>query len=295
VDDERSGSRQFDEATAGPPSHDPEPRDTPIRLRGDELDLYSEFHRVLFRTVLRRVNASVDTVQDACSFAWVQFLREQPDRERNWKGWMVTTARREAWRLNAIEWNERESFDPDREPRTHGPDERYELRMRFEAALVELKKLPPPLQRVVLVRSQVWKGEEVAGVLGMRPDQVEPLLRAAAIQLAKVNENRHDRERPVASPRAARLRELEDEPPEWLTKVIGQCPHRSKSSAGVILSWRRAALAIDDYRRTTSYEHPREAIGFVPRDHDQKRAYIRAERAILRVASECERRHGVER
>ena len=156
----------------------------------------------------------------------------------------------------------------------------------------ELRKLPPALQRVVLIRSQVWKHEEVAEVMGIRPEQVDRLLRAAAIQLAEVNENRHDRERPVASPRAARLRELEDDPPEWVTKVIGRCPERSKSAAGVILAWRRAALAIEDYRCATGYDHPREAIGFVPRDHEQKRAYIRAERAILRVASERERRHG---
>ena len=60
----------------------------------------------------------------------------------------------------------------------------------------------------------------------------------------------------------------------------------------MILAWRRAGLAIDDYRRSSGFENPREAIGFVPRDHEQKRAYIRAERAILRVASERERRHG---
>ena len=89
------------------------------------------------------------------------------------------------------------------------------------------KRLPPELQRVVLIRSQVWKKEEVAEVMGIRPEQVDPLLRAAAIRLAEVNESRHDRERPVASPRAARLRELEDDPPHWLTTVIGRCPHRS--------------------------------------------------------------------
>ena len=33
----------------------------------------------------------------------------------------------------------------------------------------------------------------------------------------------------MASPRAARLRELEDEPPEWLTNAIGTRPGRSKS------------------------------------------------------------------
>jgi DNA-directed RNA polymerase specialized sigma24 family protein len=66
-----------------------------------------------------------------------------------------------------------------------------------------LKKLPPALQRVVIIRSQVWKQEEVAEVTGIRSGQVEPLLRAAAVQLAELNENRHDRERPVALPRGA--------------------------------------------------------------------------------------------
>ena len=91
---------------------------------------------------------------------------------------------------------------------------------RLDAALQELRKLPPALQRVVLIGSQVWKGE-VAEVLGIERDQVDGLLRDAAIQLAEVNEHRHDRDRPVASPRAARLRELEDDPPEWLSRVIG--------------------------------------------------------------------------
>lgn len=169
---------------------------------------------------------------------------------------------------------------------------RYEERIAFDAALQQLRKLPPALQRVVLIRSQVWKKEEVAEVMGIRPEQVEQLLRAAAVRLAEVNQERHNRDRPVASPRAARLRELEDEPPEWLSGAIGRCPLRSKSSAGVILAWRRAALAIDDYRQTSGYEHPREAIGFVPQDHQRKRAYILAERAISRVGEERERRKG---
>ena len=96
----------------------------------------------------------------------------------------------------------------------------------------------------------------------------------------------------MASPRAARLRELEQHPPEWLSTVIGTCPTRLKSSAGVILAWRRAALAIEDYGRITGYENSNEAIAFVPRDHRHKRAYIAAERAILRVGAERERRKG---
>ena len=108
------------------------------------------------------------------------------------------------------------------------PRDRYDERIRFDAALKELRKLPPALQRVVLIRSQVWKHEEVAEVMGIKPEQVDRLLRAAAIQLAAVNENRHERERPVASPRAARLREIEDDPPAWLTSASASArPARS--------------------------------------------------------------------
>jgi hypothetical protein len=55
------------------------------------------------RTVQRRTNAPWEMVDDACGFAWQQFMRHQPDRDRNWRGWLITTAEREAWRLHAIE------------------------------------------------------------------------------------------------------------------------------------------------------------------------------------------------
>jgi len=47
------------------------------------------------------VNTSPDIVDDACNFAWMEFMRCQPDRDRNWRSWLVTTAQREAWRLHA--------------------------------------------------------------------------------------------------------------------------------------------------------------------------------------------------
>jgi hypothetical protein len=42
--------------------------------------------------------ATDGVIDDACAFAWQQFLLEQPDRERAWRGWLVTTAEREVWR-----------------------------------------------------------------------------------------------------------------------------------------------------------------------------------------------------
>ena len=47
----------------------------PIRFRGDELDLYGEFHVELTKTVASRVHASWEVVEDSCSFAWVEFFR----------------------------------------------------------------------------------------------------------------------------------------------------------------------------------------------------------------------------
>ena len=176
--------------------------------------------------------ASPEIAADACAFAWVQFLREQPDREQNWQGWIHEGSARgvaaERDRVAASATSRWRWCGHRSDPR-----DRFDERVRFDAALQELKRLPPELQRVVLIRSQVWKQEDVAEVMGIKPDQVNGLLRAAAIQLAEVNEDRHERERPVASPRAARLRELEDEPPEWLSQgdralpasveVLGQC------------------------------------------------------------------------
>jgi DNA-directed RNA polymerase specialized sigma24 family protein len=256
-----------------------------------------EFHVELFRSIHRTVRSSLETTDDACAFAWLQFLREQPDRDQNWQGWLFRVAQREAWRLNALDWKERDHVDLDGKLVVQpDPRDRYDEHIRFDAALQELKKLPPALQRVVLIRSQVWKQEEVAEVMGIRPDQVEQLLRAAAVQLAEVNESRHDRERPVASPRAARLRELEDDPPAWLTSAIGRCPARSKSSAGVVLAWRRAALAIEDYRTISCHDSPTEAIGLAPSEPAARRAYARAQRAMGEVSNERERRHhGIER
>jgi hypothetical protein len=84
------------------------------------------------------------------------------------------------------------------------------------------------------------------------------------LKLRDVSERRIEALRPEASPRAARVRELEDHPPKWLTEAIGRAPGRNKSSSGVVLAWRRAALAIDDYRRAQGVERSGRGI-----DHRQ--------------------------
>jgi DNA-directed RNA polymerase specialized sigma24 family protein len=87
--------------------------------RGDEGELFAEFNDSLMRAVQRRVRTSRDNVEDACAIAWSTFLRRQPDRNRNWRGWLVTVAVREAIRLDRRDRDEVAILEPGEEPDAH--------------------------------------------------------------------------------------------------------------------------------------------------------------------------------
>jgi hypothetical protein len=88
----------------------------------------------------------------------------------------------------------------------------------------------------------------------------------------------------VANPRAARLHELEADPPGWLRGAIGRAPTINKGSSKAILAWRRAA--IDDYRNEHGWNHAELSIGPTPIDPAARRAHARAERAISEAREE---------
>jgi hypothetical protein len=168
----------------------------------------------------------------------------------------------------------------------------YEQRLEFRAALQELRKLPLETQQVVLIRSQVWKQGDVADVMGISRQRVATLSVDAALKVAELNEERHEKERLVALPRAARLRELEDAPPEWLRSAIGTRPGRAKSSGG---SCSRGGFGD---RRLPARLLPSLGDGRDRSDADRaaaRRCYQRAERAIAEVAVERECRSGISR
>ena len=175
------------------------------------------------------------------------------------------------------------------------PRDRHAEVLEFRAAIDELKKLPPLLQEVVVMNSQVHRHQDVADLMGLSRQRVAYLLVQAAQRVAQLNEERHDDERPVASPRAARLRELEEDPPEWLTNAVGRRPGRTKSDSSSVLAWRRAALVIDDFRHSHGYDSRTDAIGAIPIDPVARRSYQRAERAIADVAESRDRRKGISR
>lgn len=57
-----------------------QPRTEPHPARGDEADLFNSLYRDLERTVARRVRASHELIEDACQFAWLKLIDNQPRR-----------------------------------------------------------------------------------------------------------------------------------------------------------------------------------------------------------------------
>jgi hypothetical protein len=70
----------------------------PRMLRGDEAQLYHDHSAALRAAVRHFAHANDEVVDDACSFAWLQLLRHQPNRGTVF-AWLRTVAIREAWRI----------------------------------------------------------------------------------------------------------------------------------------------------------------------------------------------------
>ena len=219
------------------------------------------------------------TSKTRAPLAWLQFFKHQPSRDREWKGWLFRVAQREAYRVDTLERREAENIDRDgRVIEVPDPHDGQAERDEFIAAIQELRRLPPRLQRLVLLRSQVETQQDLAKHEGLTPGRVSFLL-AKVARLVDQRARRHERE--LTTPRrAARLRELEDDPPVWLTDAIGPRPGRARSSSSMVIAWRRTALMIDDYRRRVGYRSPTDAIGATPIDRDARRAHQRVERAV---------------
>ena len=273
------------EATAGETSADRD--ESPIRCRGDEPELYLAYNHVLNGLIRRDVGAAPEDVEDACQFAWIQFFRYPPDRDRNWRSWLYRTAQREASRLTAIRVRRSESTPtpaaavPPKSPPTHATGSTSGSSSYPRCR--KLSSLSIRMQQTVIVRSQVRKQIEVAKILGVTTARVSYLLRRASETLDEMATRRAERERPVASRRAARLRELEDNPPKWLMEAIGRAPSRNKTSAYAVLAWRRTALASTTTGATTAGNPTRSPSA---RNHSILRhgAPTRAERSRTNAA-----------
>ncbi len=264
--------------------------DLPGSRRGrgrDESELFEAFNRKLVRIVSSRVNTSAANVEDACGFAWLQFMQYQPERDRGWRAWLITTAEREAWKLHRAqssalrlvsdgEYHAKRSL---REPE----DPRHDQWRHAEAreALEMLAKVPERRRRALALHVSGLTYDEIAAELGVSRTRVNHLVAEAN---AAIRKGREQAERPLRhqSDRALRLEQLETDPPRWLVQAIGRRPG-STSGATVLLAWRRAALAIDDYRKRFAPHLERDPLGGRPLDANAARAFDLACRAADRL------------
>jgi DNA-directed RNA polymerase specialized sigma24 family protein len=259
--------------------------------RGDEAELFASFNDQLVRRVRRAAPwASLENVEDGCAIAWMTFLRNQPDRAANWRGWLVTVAKHEVYGLEkrhrdlsldeeiATSEGELERYQPQSSPQFR----HLELAERLDV----LNRVPKRRRDAALLRAIGLSYAEIGQVLGLSYTRTDKLLSEANAYMRADLESResvHPERLRTPSRRVDQLRALEDDPPRWLEQLIGPPP---RNGAAVRLEWRRAALALDDYRRMPDTTLPANRLGERPAGRVAAQRYDRAVDAMerLRVA-----------
>jgi RNA polymerase sigma factor (sigma-70 family) len=147
-------------------------------------EMYSALAGRLRQIVRADVRAPDALIEDACQVAWSRLIRHRGGiRREATLAWLVTTASREAVRLNRRS-NRELSLDELAERRcefgepvcgTTAPDEIVELRARLDL----IGELPQRQQRLVWLQGLGLSYAEMAGYTGASPRTVErQLLRA---------------------------------------------------------------------------------------------------------------------
>ncbi len=166
-----------------------QPTPVPRMLRGDEAEVYNAHRLALECAVRRAVNAPAACIEDACSFAWLQFLRLQPDRDTVFP-WLRTVAIREAWRLSRRERRDGHLEDaPAWEERTATES----LRRTTEAhhALESLAALPHRQRRYLTLLVSGHSYAEIARTTGATYTNVNKHLTRARASLRLVARTDH--------------------------------------------------------------------------------------------------------
>lgn len=134
----------------------------PVPLRGDETDLFTRYSRRVRAAVRRAVRTDDATIEDACAFAWLQLIRNQPRRESVYP-WLCKVAIREAWRLNSWHSRDLELTAPDA---VLGGFDHIEISMAARDALATLAALPERQRACVALSASGWSYDEIAARSG---------------------------------------------------------------------------------------------------------------------------------
>jgi DNA-directed RNA polymerase specialized sigma24 family protein len=232
--------------------------------QGDEQALFELYSDRLRRFTALGVVTSPEIVDDACAFAWMKLISNQPGRETVF-GWLKAVARNEAIRLDRLsrglvaldeDAGERPAAQPvARRGRVDVAQSLIEVRERLEA-------LPRRERQMVILNVAGWRHDEIAERLSTSDAGVNRSLAAASARMRAMDVREHQ----STSPRNARLRELEHDPPHYTTTAIGPPPPVASRKVREELrrEWRRVALGIEDFRDRHGITDRRAALGSDP-------------------------------
>src|SRR3954453_2210905 len=183
--------------------------------RGDEAELFRSYNPELVRRVASRVHTrDAHTVEDACSFAWTMFLQEQPDRQRNWRGWLTRTAERQAWFLERHGGTSRRSVrvasTEVHEERAHDSAQRrnpIDTWVDLNDAMSVIRELPETLQRVAMMRALGLMPKDIGHLTGDSETRINRLVVKSNDHIWSIKAQRETPSRAGRSPRADRLRQ----------------------------------------------------------------------------------------
>lgn len=143
----------------------------PVALRGDEHQLFVELQPELMGMLRARLVTREQTLEDACGFAWMQFVIHQPLRGYA-RAWLYVVARHEALRL--IDHEDRMTLTVDTgqwaAPRATGASgaeaEPDPLRARAIEALEALTHLPARQRRLLTLKVAGFSYRELMSMEG---------------------------------------------------------------------------------------------------------------------------------
>jgi len=156
-----------------------------LTLRGDEHELYAAEHTRLRAVVARAVNTSDANIDDACSFAWLRLLTNQPRRETAF-GWLAKVAIREAWRLNRAE---RAAGAAPGDPEALEVADQADVaddRLALEETIGALAAIHPRKRAMLVMNALDFTHAEIAAEHGISPARARELVYRARLQLAKL-------------------------------------------------------------------------------------------------------------